>query len=183
MNPINSSSASKLRLLLAIAFVLLIVGLVAGYQYGNDYLTSKSSTLKQYLETNATKVYSSASILKLKNTLDNNANIAIKIDSLFAPSASYQSVTQNTLNNYASRLGIGISSFAFDSGTPSSANVRTVSVKFNGNVNYSSLYKFLEYIENTTPKMQVAKISLNKVQESKSNDITVEDLALEVYVR
>lgn len=176
-------SASNFRFVIGLIFVVIIAGLVAGYYFGSSLLTNQAEDLKDYLNSNSSTVNNSATVLKYKSILENNANLQTKIAELSTPVANYRDQVDTILKSYATKSGISIESLSYEAATASRVDARVVGVNIDGQVNYDNLVKFLTYIESTLPKINVSKLNLSVGSNTTPGNVIVDDLTLEVLVK
>lgn len=209
----SSLTAQKLRLLL-IASIFLILLLTAGiFVYARSVLAAYSADVQKVAETAASSGKNLSALNTLKTKLAENKDAVERAKNLVAESQSYAYQDQiiKDLNTFASKSGVTISGFQFNSEVAGAASgattapapntttapttaggattasptsgLKTVSASINlkSSVNYKNIMNFIHMIEQNLTKMQLTGIALNK--DSTSNNVSVNSLTVEVYVR
>lgn len=178
----NDSNAVKLKYSLIAIILIQIAATVIGFIYVRNLLSQQEVELRQ--KSKDSLVVNSDSVNSEVNTiLAQNAGLENKIASLYLNSADYLSSTNSIVNKYSAFANISIESVTASQEAASSSLVKAVNVNFKNPVNYSSLVKFLKYIELSNPKMQVSKLDISKPQSSSKDLVSVNSLILEVYVK
>lgn len=176
-------TASKLRLLLISVNVVLIAAIATGFYFAQDYLRTQADYVKDYAAKNTLVVLSPAATQKLKDSLAGKELIATKIDSVFATQDNYNAAAINSLSTYATKTGLVVESTSFDSVNNANPDTKLATVTLKSPLSYDSFIKFLKYIENSTPKMQIEEISVSRPQGSESGSIKVDKLVVGIYVK
>lgn len=189
-------NATTLRASLALSLFLIILIAAAGFYMVNGWLRDLATDVSHATADASASRTTIGTLQQLQETLEANRQVIERADSIVAESQSYQYQDEiiRDLNNYAGAAGLTITNFNFDTqadtqeGTeeqsttptpPSGINSTLVSVTLQNPVNYDSLLRFFYSIEQNLTKMQITNISLTKSE----NEITSDDLTIEVYIR
>lgn len=208
----SSLTAQKLRLLLIASIFLILLLTVGIFVYARSVLAAYSADVQKVSETAASSSKNLSALNTLKTKLADNKEAVERAKNLVAESQSYAYQDQiiKDLNTFASKSGVTISGFQFNSeaagaapaaapnttttATPApttadgataapAGGLKTVSASINlkSPVNYKNIMNFVHMIEQNLTKMQLTGIALNK--DSASNNVSVNSLTVEVYVR
>lgn len=192
----NTLTATKLRLILSIMlFVITAIGV--GIVYFANTMLSKVATEVSHTVIDANASQNNLQVLqKTERELVSKQEIVKRAGDVVANSQSYQYQNQiiNDLNHYASRSGIAVTNIDF-SATDKSAGASTttpgtqaplagvktatISVTIKNPVDYTTLLRFMQSIEQNLTKMQISNISLSQDQSGVSSDV----LSITVYVK
>lgn len=204
-NPTSSLTAQKLRIILIAGIFLLIA--VAGvlFFFARNVLATYSVEVQKMTATAESSSENLNALNTLKTKLAEDAESVERAKSLVAESQSYAYQDQiiKDINMFASKAGVGVSGYQFNSesgaaggGTtaaapadataqaaPTVSGLKTVNVSVNlaSPVKYESIMHFINMIEQNLTKMQLAGISLAK--DEQTNGVTASSLTLEVYVK
>lgn len=206
----SSLTAQKLRTLL-IASIFLIVLLTTGlFVYARGILAGYALDVQKVSDAAKSSGDNLNALSTLKTKLDDDKAAVERAKNLVAESQSYAYQDQiiKDLKTFASKSGVTISGFQFNSEssaagsagtaspnvtpTPTAADgttptvatgLKTVSVSINlkSPMAYTDIMEFIHMVEQNLTKMQLAGITLNK--DTTSNNISVSSLTIEVYVR
>lgn len=174
-------SATNMRVVLLLLFIMSLVGGVAIYYFGNNYLSVKSEELHQFIADNSAMTTSSSSITRYKSLIATSDNLFSKINNIYVPSVDYQQSVNVLLNNYANKSGLSISAIEYQPNA-SVSNTRAMNIKFSSPVNYDSFIKFIEYLDGSLPKVQITEVNISANKDA-DNKIIVNNLTAEVYVK
>ncbi|MBI3889876.1 hypothetical protein HY312_04910 [Candidatus Saccharibacteria bacterium] len=210
----SSLTAQKLRLLLIISIFFILLLTAGIFAYARSVLATYSSDVQKVSDTAASSSKNLSALNTLKTKLAENKDAVERAKNLVAESQSYAYQDQiiKDLNTFASKSGVTISGFQFNSeatgaagatpaATPSTTTtatpapaaggaataptggLKTVSASINlkSPVNYKNIMNFVHMIEQNLTKMQLTGIALNK--DTASNNVSVNSLTVEVYVR
>jgi hypothetical protein len=197
-------NAVQFRLILSISlfFIFAIMLTVAGFAY-NELKKVAVDVSHTSADANASS-NNVETLEKIEQKLNDDRDVVGRTNSIVAESKSYQYQDQiiADLKDYASRAGIVLTNFDFSSNTttptpgsnatqapsptapsppPSGVKSTSVSVTLKNPVDYESLLRFLQSIEQNLTKMQVSKVSLTKSESD--NSVSSDALTIEVYVR
>lgn len=174
--------ASSIRSLLAVLFVVLILGVAGGF-----YLVLQQ--IKAYaVDVSHTVVDSEASgnqineLQTLKQELQDREQLVKKANTLFATSGNYQSQALSDVQRYAQRFGVTISNTSFEPLAEGSTKPIFV-ITLQSPVSYTNLLKFLDAIEGNLPKMQVTSVTLGTTGQASGGNVTTEDIKIEIATR
>lgn len=200
-------TAHTLMLLLATAMIGIFAMSVIGFVFMQNYLAKRASEVSRVAgeaEASRTRVQqlqqTEKELEKYTGAIDRTAKIVAE-----SKSYEYQDQIISDITNYATRAGVGITSFAFnDASAPSTtgsaqatpqAPVTTAAPAANGlkttsvvvnlkpNVPYNNVLNLLSLIENNLTKMQIESVALTKSEEGDPNAVSLQSLNLEVYIK
>jgi type II secretory pathway pseudopilin PulG len=190
-------SPTNLRVMLSIGMFLIIAvaAILAGISYTGlrQVAVDVSHTT---LDANASQ-NNLRTLQQVKEKLEEEKDIVERANSIVAESQSYQYQDQilADLNGYAARSGVTITNIDFSSTTtttpttpatpalptPAGVKSRSISVTLKNPIDYNSLLRFLNSIEQNLTKMQISKVSL--ATDESTGGVSTEALTIEVYVR
>lgn len=196
----TSLSATSLRLILVIS--LFIIGIFASiaFLFTTDRLKDAATEVSSTLARANDSQNDIQNLQRVQDELARNKDVVERASSIVAESQSYQYQDQiiKDLTDYANRAGIAITNFDFAAAkattttpnattpaptqpnTPSGVNSTSASITIKNPVNYESLLRFLNSIEQNLTKMQISKVGLSK---EASGGIASDALTIEVYIR
>lgn len=202
-------SASILRIVLLL-FMLIVLALgITGFIAASNQLRLYAENVND-LDARASVGNSDLTKLQaIKNFLAENGSIVDKTHAIVADSKSYryQDEIVKDLTKYASRSGISIVGFSFDSGNVDSAGAAapaptvdqntisnllpggikstSVSVSIAEKTPFSGLIRFIQYVETNATKMQIKNISVthNTSEDADPEAVDPQALQIEVYIR
>lgn len=183
----NKLKATGLRSGLVGMLIVIIIGSVAGFYYGYQYLSSFAEDTKTAVESAlGSKAVNSQQVEKLREAVESRRSANTKAINFTVPASNYQTQTIQDINRYASRYGVSISNYSFDNGSTVSVgngiSVAVVTVSLQNPIDFTNLMRFVRGIETNTPKLQLQGISVSQNQAGNSN-VRVEPLKIEVYTR
>lgn len=194
-------TARSLRIILAIAIVLILAVSVAGFYFAQKELRSYSATISQL---NADAKSGDNNITAYRNLsieLQKNQASAEKAKSIVAQSKEYKYQDQivQDLSAIAAKSKVTILSYSFGATTAASGaatapapttttptapasglNTKSVSVTINSPLEYTSLMAFIREIESNPLKMQIGSVSLTK---GTGTTVASQGFTIEVYVQ
>jgi len=186
----SSLKATSLRNFMFISIIVIIIILVIGFYFIQDWMKNEAMTFGQTTSsTTATK--DAAAVKKLQDEITKYQAAATSANALIASSQDYQSQTIQDLKKYASANNIDIDNYSFDQTTSkevkSSVTINGVKSNFititlDNSIQLTDLIKFLKSIETNTPKMQLSGINISPVPDTKGL-VKVESLTIEIYNR
>lgn len=209
-NTVSGLTASKLRLILIVGIIALLGIAVALFILVRGILTNYAAEVQQITGKSQSSSNDVASLTKLKEKLETDRAAVERTKDLVAESKEYQYQDQiiKDINSYATKAGISISGYAFDStssapgsapsggaaapapaaggatppGSGAISGLKSISVTITPKspLKYESLMNFIHYIEQNLTKMQLAGISFSK---DDKGQVTANALTIEVYVR
>lgn len=205
---LNGISPTRLRLILCATIIAIIIAAGAGFWFFKDRLVNYAATVEQMKQEADASASDVAALQKLKTELEENVVAVNRAKSIVAESKSYQYQNQiiEDLNIYAKATGVAIASYVFadnnaaastttgGASTPAASPVPTiaggpkstsVTVTLKSPANYKAVMRFIHAIEINLTKMQLTGISLTgpTSEESRSDEVTVNPLTIEVYIR
>jgi len=177
-----------LSVLLVIALGLAVLGYYLGYQSVAKY-TKQVNEVVLKAHTSSTNIGTIGG--NLEATLSDKTAILASIDTLTAPTASFQGQAITDLNGYATKSGLTIADIA-TGGDPAAAGAtavvapagtQTVTVTLAPTVSYASLLKFIMYVENSAPKMQINGLDITRSATEGGDSVAVAPLTIGVYTK
>jgi hypothetical protein len=187
-------TATRLRLMLSASLAIISVLGVTLIYFANDYL-SKVAVEVSHTYVDATASQDNLTTLeKVQTILKENSPVINRASSIVADSQSYQYQDQiiTDLNDFAGRTGVTITNVSFSGGTagaatpaqpvPGGLKSTSVVATLKTPVDYYSLLRFIEAVEQNLTKMQISRVSLSKGTAT-GNDVTSDALTIEVYIR
>lgn len=179
-----ASKSSPSQSLRSILVVMLIIVLAGGA--GVFYLAIEQ--VRTYaIEVNHTVADAEASgsqVSKLQNLrgelTESEASIA-KANQMFATPATYQTQAIADVRTYAQANGITVTSTVFEP-APAGETPKLL-VGLRSPVPYPSLLQFLDAIEGSVPKLQVATISVSTIPNGAAGAVTVNELKITIATR
>lgn len=200
---VSGMTAQKLRLLLLVCIALLIILSAAGFWFAHKQLVSFAEQVRETTAIANASTQDLTNLQALKTKLAEDADTVERTKNIVADSQyyAYQDQIIKDINTYASRAGVTITGYTFNSqtgstgtpapsaatapnaGNPSVAGLKSVSVSIaiKSPVKYGNIMNFVHAIEQNLTKMQLAGISITK--DSQSDNVTANSLNVEVYTR
>lgn len=199
---VSGMTAQKLRLLLLVGIALLIVLSGAGFWFAHKQLISFAEQVRETTAVANASTQDLANLQALKTKLAEDADTVERTKNIVADSQSYAYQDQiiKDINTYASRAGVAITGYTFNSaataaGTPAPSAAATtannpavaglksvsVSIAIKSPVKYGNMMNFVHAIEQNLTKMQLTGISITK--DAQSDNVTANSLNVEVYTR
>jgi hypothetical protein len=190
-------TATTVRIILS-ASLLVITGIgVTIFSLAHSNLQQVATDVSHVVVDSDASQNNLTTLETVKKTLAINQDVITRASDIVADSQSYQYQDQivTDIGGYANRAGIGITNIDFSAAkaaAPSSPTAATpaaplgvkttsVSVTLKNPVDYNSLLRFIESIEQNLTKMQISKVSLSR--STAGNEITSDILTIEVYIR
>lgn len=181
-------NASALRLLLLVSTIIIAVIIVGGFYYAQAWLSNDANSTKTNSYESISGNLSPNELTQLQNDVYKHEAVSIKATELFYSAQTYETKVKQDLNNYASKIGISITSIdptqaptVDSSSTPISGVIpRYINVTIGNPVQFTKLFEFIQAIETNIPKMKLTGISING--ESGQN-VTVKPIIIEIYTR
>lgn len=188
-------TAVKLRSLLVFGLIVTFGAAIAGFYYGFGWIKSYADTVNQTVVAAQAVSVSSGSSSQIQQKLSEQQSLIDSVNSLFALSTNYQTQAIKDIYLYASKAGINVSDIKLDTPpaaaattpttTPqtSTAATKPVSVSLSSPVSYSSLLRFLTYIETNIPKMQVSGVEMSRPTDGSVDSVLITAVTINIYVR
>lgn len=206
----QSITATRLRLMLSAAMVLLfILGGVIFY-LGYSSLSKAASEAGEQVASAKQSETTIQRLEALQKELEQKQDIVSKASQITADSKNYfyQDRLVNDLTAYANRANLNITNISFSSQAAASAPApspaesseggggtagtapatdgaaglkkATVDITLENPVNYRDLLNFLHYLEQNLTKLKVSRVVMTQ---SEGEDVTIDVLNLEVYLK
>lgn len=209
MTSARSFTPAKLRLILSIAFGLILVAGAAIFYLAYTQLSKTAVDTGEQVASAQNSQTTLQKLEALRKELNSKREIINKTSQVTADSQNYayQDRLINDLTIYASRANLEISNISFSAqnsgagesaapaaaatpapaagegaAAPASSGLRkaTVDITLKNPVDYRNLLNFLHYVEQNLMKLKISKVSLTKAE---SGSVTTDILNLEVYIR
>lgn len=181
-------TATTLRgVLVAIVFIAL-AGASAGFYVALGWIKTYTEEVNTVIIASAESGDTVSSINVIQEQLAKQQEIIAAANSLFALSANYQTQAITDVYRYADKTGISITDMKFEetSAEPQPSNsslaTRPITVSIEGQVPYTNLLKFMKYLENSVPKIQIGSIDLSRPTDGSQN-VSISSISLRMYVR
>ncbi|HPF30988.1 MAG TPA: hypothetical protein PLO25_01590 [Candidatus Saccharibacteria bacterium] len=179
-----SSFRIILVFILALNVFIIVGGFYLSYQKLNDYASKVYSIAPTAFSDNEQDTITK----KLKEEADNNRSISDKANNVILVEQNYQGQVIIDLNKYASLSGIPLPTYNFNatesttSSIPSiqGINIKSFIITINEPIEYSSLIKFLKYIETNRPVIQITGINISR---DSNNKVLVNPINARVYTK
>jgi len=196
----QSLNAVSLRLMLVIGMIVILAASAALFWVIAGTLRDVAVTTNHTKKDAEVSANTVENLERIRDTLENNKEVVDRTNRIVAESQSYQYQDQiiEDLNNYARSTGVSITNIDFSSAaetgsssgseenkssssTISGVNSVSANITLNTPVNYTSLLRFLNSIEQNLTKMQVSKVNVAKAEGA--NEVSSEALTIQVYTR
>ncbi len=208
---IKEITASKLRLILSVALLLLAMVGTGVFMFGFNQV---SSFAKEAQDTATQASASNSSVQELattKKTLEQSTDAIDRAAKLVAESKLYlyQDQIITDINQYAAEAGLAISGITFSNTTtaptggattatpgttapaaggatpaaPGGIKSVTATVTLRNPTQYNKILTFLHLIEQSLFRMQVSQVSLSKSTQEGVSGVTSDALTIEIYTR
>lgn len=181
MTPNKGLSATNVRLVFIVLFVVVLAGFVSLYYFGNDYLTVRSADLHTALTNSVSTTSNSSFDNRSRSVISGSASLLSKVDAVYAPIGNYQETTGDVVRNFATKSNFPIDNIDFQT-TSTASNTKSFEIKISNPVNYNSLLSFLIYIERALPRMYVTKLNI-AADKTNPDKVKINNLTLEVFVK
>lgn len=189
----------RLLMLGLMAFIIIVI--IAGFYFIQKGLSEYAKDVNQSVSAASTSEDSISQLRLLELELAKLKEINTRASSIIAESQSYRYQDQviDDLSEYATRSGVSISQFSFQSDSaspgalvpqtplptastaPAGLKSTSVNISLNTPVGYTNLLKFLRSIEQNLTKMQISGVSLSKG--TTPDSVSTGALTIEVYIK
>lgn len=185
---LKALSATNLRLILLVAIVGLLVGQIGLIVAGQRIILSFGQPVADAVARSASSQQTLRDLETAKTTLDKQSDTFEKSSLIAADTSNtyvYQKGIIDDISAYAARAGLNPSSYTFSgtdgdasgaaapavatpatgaepAGEAATANTTTVTVAFDGDVTYGSLFSFLQLLEGSLLRMEIDGLSLSR---------------------
>lgn len=204
MNELKKLNAIKLRILLSLAFVVVLLGNI-GLAYASiGFIKSTAVTVQEDM-VRAEKSDGDAELMRRKiAVLNENREVSSLAAQIVGKRESYefQNEAFKDLLSIARRAGVSINRYSFSdsptglgpsassnqanksasSSTASGFSPTYITVTLDNPVDYRNFLNFIHYIEQNLTKMQIGRISLSGGANN-SNEAVTDSLTVEVYTK
>lgn len=196
----QSLNAVSLRLMLVVGMIVILAASAALFWVIAGTLRDVAVTTNHTKKDAEVSANTVENLERIQDTLENNKEVVDRTNRIVAESQSYQYQDQiiKDLNDYARSTGVSITNIDFSSAaetgsssgseenkssssTISGVNSVSANITLNTPVNYTSLLRFLNSIEQNLTKMQVSKVNVAKAEGA--NEVSSEALTIQVYTR
>ena len=177
-------SAITLRNLLTILLILVFVITGGGFYYAFGRINDYATTVNQAVVSAHTNTGSSASATtqQLTALLAKETTVTSTLDKFYASSSSFQAQAIQDITTYAHDSNLAIGNVTLDSST-GAAGHPLMTVPLKTPVSYTSLLKFMSYIQNSLPKMQIQGVTLSHINNGSADSVTVTSITVEVVTQ
>ena len=168
--------------------ILLIIGLSAlGFYFAQNDLIKLSDEVKIL---SASPANSSGNtklqIKQYQSFIDSHKTDSEKANSLFISEQDYSRQINNNLASFATKTGINIIKYDYTQPTGKFADTTTVggatriyaTITIDNPVKFTNLMRFLNFIENSIPKMQVTSLNISP---DGGEYVTTSSITIEMY--
>jgi len=202
----QSLRATTLRAILIVILVLVIGLSSVGFYFGYSWVKAFALEVNTAV-TNAHTAQAPASSVSTKamqETLTKEAPVIAKLATFYASPTDFQSKAIQDITNYAQKSGLAIGDVTLGGATTTTtttttpttttpsptptaaagaASTASLTVKLSAPVNYNSLLKFITYVQNSLPKMQIKSLTLQHAPNSKSGIVSLDSLVIQVVTQ
>ena len=191
----SAMTAKTLRGILIFLIFLMIGGSAAGIYFTQKWLLDQAGIISQTVAESNASGNNNQAAEKLQAVLAAQQSVITKTGSLAVSRQNYQSKAIQDLDQYAADAGIIISNYTFTQPTAAVASTTTaasatattstnpvVTATVTSPVSYARLLKFMNYVENNTPKMQIASLNIGRAIGASGDSTRVDQLTIEVNV-
>jgi len=190
-------TAKTLRGILIFSIFLMIAGSTVGTYFAQKWLLSQAETISQTVAESNASGNNNQAAAKLQAELTAQQSVITKTSLLAVPRQEYQSKAIQELDQYAADAGISISNYSFSQAAAVAATGTTtatsaaataasnnpiVTATLTSPVSYGKLLKFMNYVENNLPKMQIASVNLGRATGASGDSAKIDQLSIEVSV-
>lgn len=187
-------TAKTLRGILIFSILLMIGGSTVGTYFAQKWLLSQAGIISQTVAESNASGNNNQAAAKLQAELAAQQSVITKTSLLAVPRQDYQSKAIQELDQYAADAGISISNYSFSQAAAVAATGTTtatlaaasnnpiVTATLTSPVSYGKLLKFMNYIENNLPKMQIASVNLGRATGASGDSVKIDQLSIEVSV-
>ncbi len=184
----NHFSASTLRIMLISLIVILLVVLIGGFYFAQNWLLTDATNIKAKGYNSVSGNLSTNQLANLKIDVNNHKDASTKSNQLFYSKQSYTQDVKKDINEYASRIGITISDISPTSAPTIDANQTLISgvtaeffsVTIKNPVQFNQLFEFVKAIESNLPFIKLTGISMDS---GSDKNVTVKPMIIEVYTK
>ncbi len=184
--------ATNLRTLLVVVLILVIGLASVGFSFAYGWIKSYALEVNQTVTTAHASAGASAgvSVKATQATLAQEAPVIATLAQFYASPADFQSKAVQDINIYAQKSGLAIGGVTLGGGTPASgaspgatSTTTSLTVKLTSPVSYSSLLKFITYVQNSLPKMRVQSLSLQHATGGGPDSVSIDSLVIEAVTQ
>ena len=179
----KQQQATKFRRFMIAAFILVIIGICASFYFGLQTIRNYAIEVTHITEDANASGKQVEQLQALRNQLAQAQSLVQKADQIYATQANYQSVAISDLQRYAQVANVSIVDTDFTQGEQQAENTRRVTIGLESPVSYSNLTRFLQLVEGSMPKMQVQKLTVARPTTATGNQVTVDDIIINISVR
>lgn len=202
----NGMTASRLRIVLSVAIVLLIVAVAGGFLFAQQNLKGYASTISRLNADAESGDQNIQTLRSLKTRLAEEQLAITSARSIVADNATYADQVIGDISRIANESGVNITSFEFvddalasaatpapaapptttpttgqsTTATPAGVTKKAVTVTLQSPLKYTSLMNFIQKVETNKLKMQFASVAMTK---GEKDAVTTQTFSIEVYVR
>ena len=168
-----------LRNILAVIFVVILVGGIAIFYLALDAVKTYSTEVYQALVDSDANSKHINELRALKTELSQSDSVIQKANQVFATPDTYRNQVQTDIKRYTDAAGLSINHMSFKEGSEQ----YTITVALSSPASYTKLITFLNNIETNLPKLLVSSISLRTGDTANADSVGVGDIEISVLVR
>ena len=176
-------TATTLRKLLSVAFILLILAIAGAFYYGLQVIRDYAVEVTHVSEDAKVSGEQINKLQQLRTQLAAMRQLVEKADRIFATDATYQSQAVSDLGRYADAAGVSIKDISFPQADQTAVGTRQVKLSLTQPVSYARLIRFLQLVEGSMPKMQVTELTVHHLEPPADDQVTVDDITFNISVR
>ena len=181
---------TNLKIILIAVLFIVIIGSIAGFYFAKTQIETFTQQINNSSPTTNPDLKTQAMVTELNNYISTNQTAATEASAkVITATDNYQKQITTAIDAAASTSGISITRSSFGKTTDQTElsqiaglTANYVTLTFASSVNYDNFVKFLQAIENSTPKMQVMGINITP-EAKNTNKISVTPLVIGFYTR
>lgn len=191
-------SATTLRTILIVTLVLIIGAGGAGFYFAytqvKAYAVEVNTTVASAHASESP--LASASAKAIQAALTQQAPAIATLATFYASPTDFQAKAIQDIDTYATKSGLSVGDVTLGgtatptttpaTATPAAAtdtSSTSLTVKLNAPVSYSSLLKFITYIQSSLPKMKIESLTLSRVANGTPDTVGIETLVISVVTQ
>lgn len=190
--------ATTFRTILIVTLVVIIVAGGAGFYFAYDWVKGYATEVN----TTVTSAHASesplasASAKAIQATLTQQAPAIATLATFYASPTDFQAKAIEDIDTYATKSGLSVgdvtlggTAAATATTTPATpaatttASDTSVTVKLNAPVSYTSLLKFITYIQSSLPKMKIESLTLTRLANGTPDSVSIDTLVISVVTQ
>ena len=181
---------TNLKIVLIVILLTTIVGSVAGFYFAKTQLTEFAQQVSNSSPDTNPDLKTEAMVAELNSYISTNQTTATESSAkVIASTTDYQKQVTAAIDAAEVTSGLNVTRSSFGKPTDqtelppiSDLTANYVTLTFTGSISYDNFVKFLQAIENSTPKLQVLGINITPDTKNTSK-ISVTPLIIGFYTR